>query len=539
MSTIAAGTTSTTALVSTADTTGNLVLQTNGTTTALTLNTAQAIGVGSSPSYGTSGQVLTSAGAGAAPTWNTVTPAGVSPDPRTVLTTKTVNFGGTVSSVVGSVYINSTTQMIVTNVSAAGYYGTIYDSTTDTMGSPVLIVSGTVPPGNFKFYLISSTSIILSGGGGVKILSISGTTITVNTNYSSGLSGGNSEIVPFGSSYVIYGYTGSAIPSLVAFTVSGTVVSFGSVVTIGASSAGTYPVAAIYSFSATAGLVCYTIAGTSVSVAGFTISGTAITVGTASSTLASNDTSGFFKGFFPTSGGRVLTLLADGSGGNYNARAVVSSISGTTLTNSIVASTNPYFGSSIVGPCFVQNGNAVLVVGKNQSGSSWSSIVLYDNAGTATASTETVAATGTSIGAAILTSATTIGIAPLSGNGNWTNISIVANAPSFTVTSGQLYTIAPSGIGYLIADSSVSKYAVSNGSNFYNVCTGSSGYKYLYTTSATSTWGSAVKPTGVTSVFLSNYYGTGFNDPTDAAKCWLYNVNGSTTSATFYRVQFA
>jgi hypothetical protein len=41
MSTIAAGTTSGSALVNTGDTTGNLVFQTNGTTTALTLNTSQ------------------------------------------------------------------------------------------------------------------------------------------------------------------------------------------------------------------------------------------------------------------------------------------------------------------------------------------------------------------------------------------------------------------------------------------------------------------------------------------------------------------
>lgn len=71
MSTISAGTTTNTALQSTGDTTGNLVLQTNGTTTALTLNTSQALGVGSSPSYGTAGQVLTSGGSGASPTWAT------------------------------------------------------------------------------------------------------------------------------------------------------------------------------------------------------------------------------------------------------------------------------------------------------------------------------------------------------------------------------------------------------------------------------------------------------------------------------------
>ena len=50
MSSIASGTTTTTGLVYTADTTGNLVLQTNGTTTAVTIDTAQNVGVGVTPS---------------------------------------------------------------------------------------------------------------------------------------------------------------------------------------------------------------------------------------------------------------------------------------------------------------------------------------------------------------------------------------------------------------------------------------------------------------------------------------------------------
>lgn len=71
MSTIAAGTTSGTALVSTGNTDGTLQLQVNGTTPSVTLATTGAIGVGSTPGYGTSGQVLTSAGSAAAPTWTT------------------------------------------------------------------------------------------------------------------------------------------------------------------------------------------------------------------------------------------------------------------------------------------------------------------------------------------------------------------------------------------------------------------------------------------------------------------------------------
>jgi len=45
MSSIAAGTTLTTALVSTGDTAGELVLKTNGTTTAVTIDTSQNVAI--------------------------------------------------------------------------------------------------------------------------------------------------------------------------------------------------------------------------------------------------------------------------------------------------------------------------------------------------------------------------------------------------------------------------------------------------------------------------------------------------------------
>ena len=72
MSIIAAGTTTNTALVNTGNTDGTLQLQVNGTTPSVTLATTGAVGVGSTPGYGTNGQVLTSSGSGSAPTWTTV-----------------------------------------------------------------------------------------------------------------------------------------------------------------------------------------------------------------------------------------------------------------------------------------------------------------------------------------------------------------------------------------------------------------------------------------------------------------------------------
>ena len=73
MSTVSAGTTTGTALVYSGDTTGVLQLQVNGSTPSVTLATTGAVGVGSTPEYGTSGQLLTSNGSAAAPTWTTVT----------------------------------------------------------------------------------------------------------------------------------------------------------------------------------------------------------------------------------------------------------------------------------------------------------------------------------------------------------------------------------------------------------------------------------------------------------------------------------
>lgn len=61
-------------LKSTADTSGVLALQSNGTT-GLTVNTSLAIGFGSGNSTGTAGQALLSGGSGAPPTWGS---AGVS-----------------------------------------------------------------------------------------------------------------------------------------------------------------------------------------------------------------------------------------------------------------------------------------------------------------------------------------------------------------------------------------------------------------------------------------------------------------------------
>lgn len=63
MSSIAAGTTLTTALVATGDTAGNLVLKTNGTTTALTIGTDQVTTLAQPLPIGSGGTNATTASA--------------------------------------------------------------------------------------------------------------------------------------------------------------------------------------------------------------------------------------------------------------------------------------------------------------------------------------------------------------------------------------------------------------------------------------------------------------------------------------------
>jgi hypothetical protein len=59
------------------DGSGVLQLQANNVN-GLSLNSTGALGVGSSPSYGTSGQVLTSSGSGSAPTWSGISNTAIS-----------------------------------------------------------------------------------------------------------------------------------------------------------------------------------------------------------------------------------------------------------------------------------------------------------------------------------------------------------------------------------------------------------------------------------------------------------------------------
>jgi hypothetical protein len=113
MSIIAAGTTTTTALSSTGNTDGTLQFQVNGTTASVTLNTLGAIGVGSSPSFGSSGNVLISAGSTAAPAWGAVTvPSGATLTNPTITNYTETTYTANSSTAITLDLANGTLQII-------------------------------------------------------------------------------------------------------------------------------------------------------------------------------------------------------------------------------------------------------------------------------------------------------------------------------------------------------------------------------------------------------------------------------------------
>lgn len=59
------------------DALGNLQFIVNGTVNALTFNTVGAFGLGATPNYGTAGQLMASAGAGAPPAWASLSSLGI------------------------------------------------------------------------------------------------------------------------------------------------------------------------------------------------------------------------------------------------------------------------------------------------------------------------------------------------------------------------------------------------------------------------------------------------------------------------------
>jgi hypothetical protein len=173
MSSISAGTSAGSALVSTGDTTGVLQLQVNGTTPSITLAANGAVGVGSTPAYGTSGQVLISGGSAAAPAW--------------------ANAGGNASSNIG--YLN-----IPQNIQAGSY--------TLVLGDSGYHIYHALGAGAATYTIPANASVAYPIGTAITFVNMSATAISIaitsDTMYlSSAGTTGTRTLAQYGSSTAI------------------------------------------------------------------------------------------------------------------------------------------------------------------------------------------------------------------------------------------------------------------------------------------------------------------------------------------------
>jgi hypothetical protein len=302
------------------------------------------------------------------------------------------------SYTVGQTYtLDADRVLYITGDSSGGLVGFVFNKTTNTMGTTITLraTSGIASSlGNYRAIVISSSSVLLASFPSSStalqavILSISGTTITVNTagSVAAGPNGDNTGIglIAIGSSYVICGSDAgtSGINWAVALTVSGTTVTFpGSVTTISGGASG---VARPQPFDIGSSRVAFlTIASTAVAVYTFTVSGTTLTsIASANTGAGSYPTSSTpFVGTLLSSGRLAFTWLNNNTNTPYGAICSFSgggtpSISSVQLTSNAALSG---FACSVVGnqvACYM-NGNT----------SAHSINILTDNAGTAVAGT--------------------------------------------------------------------------------------------------------------------------------------------------------
>ena len=367
MSTISAGTTISTALVNAGDTTGALQLQVNGTTPSVTLAANGAIGVGSTPSYGISGQVLVSGGSAAAPTWSTGGNFGadLSYVDYTLTTSTAINIGA--SAIYSqSVSLDGTSELLIIYGTASAH-AVVYNTSTSTFGTPTIVRTANLGCSVRPVALakISSTAVLICSLPSATaletvVLTVSGSTITVGTALATTLAANsvlitpNTRLVTVGSSYVLNYYTtADSLPKFRAITVSGSTPSIGSELAY----AGGTQTTMHHSYAQSASVLLHfsMTANTTIYAFPISVSGTVLSAGT-QATVATTNPNYFVTGALSGSRYALAYINTTGRGAVVSVAGSVASIStaATTMAVSTYDPTMQVFGNQ----AFIANGLA-------------------------------------------------------------------------------------------------------------------------------------------------------------------------------------
>ena len=355
------------------------VLTTPNITTGLTL----------AGSAGTAGQTIISGGSGVAPTWGTA--GGFSTDLS--YGDYSLTLSSAIASTVGqnirmqAVSLDGTSELMII-YSNASAHAVVWDSSTNTFGTPVLVRTADFTNVNtIALAKISSTSVLVCSlpsatiGLSTVVLTISGSTITVGTAVATTLSGAsdliaaNTRLVTVGSSYVLnyYNTTGTT-PKFRAITVSGSTPTVGSELAYTAGGT-TNSMHHSYAQSASILLSFSFTASTTVFALPITVSGTTLTAGTAA-TVATTGPSFFVTGALSSSRYALYYLNTTGRGAVVSVAGSTASISTAATAIAIVAT----------GPVMQVFGNQAFIM--PGGGASDNINVLTDTGGTATLGTD-------------------------------------------------------------------------------------------------------------------------------------------------------
>lgn len=327
------------------------------------------------PADGTSGQYLKTDGSGNLTFGTVAVSSGIDADPRILVTRKDVTFATSIVRLLGTIDLSSTLQVIFAT-DASDTYAVAYDSSTDTMGSPIALGFSDAGIGVYK---LSSTGILLGtctgAGFSARVLTVSGTTITANTAQTAAGTNGYylfGDPIAFGSSYV-FRLGVSSVQKLIAVTVSGVSVTLGALATISTAASGVTYLPIFKEYSASTGFTSWIDGSNNINFTGFSVSGTTITLGT-------NINTGIASVYWPISShtldnGKVICLYSNNASATYG---FLISMSGTTVSQSYSAQgvATPFNGQCLG----VKVGNSVLFTNGTNA------VVFYDNSGNIAAS---------------------------------------------------------------------------------------------------------------------------------------------------------
>lgn len=284
--------------------------------------------------------------------------------------------------------IGSSQEVIVgRGVANANCYGVVYNRATNTFGSVTLIRTATIP----------NVAAVLSGANQVLVvsctattafeavaLSISGTTITVNTAATATLSANiyrfadGCGLIAVGSSFVTSYRVYTPAVQIRALSISGTTVTIGSASVL----SGTDIIGGLIAASGSIVLAASSTSGT-LYCAPYTVSGSTLTIGTEASRVQAVSS---IKKFAPLGANWALISSTATNG----VHGTICSLSATTVTMSTVAD---MLGTGILADAIIVGSNKVLVLGAHTADNA---NILTDTAGTAS--------TGASITLSSLTS---------------------------------------------------------------------------------------------------------------------------------------